>query len=117
MSSKKYEEQLFCLGARLRELWSVEFWTLAEYRRSKVCLTGMVFAVNMAFAIVGPSLRATDFASHLLFVLQANLVMYATFYIFMKMRHPDEMLRRATIACFVMALLTWVPGMYFFTRK
>ena len=101
----------------MRAVKSVKCGGCGEYPRSRICLAALIFVVNMTFAIAGPVLRATDFASHLLFVLQVNLIVYAVFYMSMKMLESKEKISLAAIAYFVFALPAWVAGMYFFTAK
>ncbi|GAU88889.1 sid-1c [Ramazzottius varieornatus] len=104
-------------GAPIKAFKSVRFTGCSEYPRSRICLAALIFSVNMAFAIIGPVMRATDFASHLLFVLQANLMIYAGFYMVMKMQEPKEKISLATISYFLLALPAWIAGMYFFTAR
>ena len=72
--------------------------------------------VNLAFDVVGPLLRPWDFAIHLLFILQANLMLYAGFYGLMKIVSSKEQISRAACLYFVLALPAWIVGMYFFMQ-
>ncbi|XP_055337875.1 SID1 transmembrane family member 1-like [Paramacrobiotus metropolitanus] len=83
---------------------------------SRIVLSTLILLTNLLFVISGPLLRPYDFASHLLFILQANLLIYASFYVGMKMMDPDERISRASCLYFFLALPAWGVGMYYFTR-
>jgi dsRNA-gated channel SID-1 len=83
---------------------------------NRIVLASLITVVNMGFVIAGPLLLPYDFATHLLFILQANLMVYAGFYAVMKITHTDEKISRATCLYFLLATPAWLAGMYYFTQ-
>ncbi|OQV20007.1 SID1 transmembrane family member 1 [Hypsibius exemplaris] len=76
----------------------------------------LLISINLGFAIVGPVLQPFDFATHLLFILQANLMVYAGYYFVMKIVSAGERISRMACLYFVFALPAWIVGMHYFTQ-
>ena len=79
----------------------------------------MLNAVNWALDIYGAGAVAPvngDFASFLLAVFIANVMLYTTFYIVMKLRHGEKILWQPFIYILV-SVFTWSGALYFFLAK
>lgn len=70
-------------------------------------------AVNWGFALYGLFTQGGDFASHLLFVLLANTLLYMVFYLAMKLLH-GERLRWYAWTFLAGGALAWAPALFFF---
>ncbi|GAU88888.1 hypothetical protein RvY_01506 [Ramazzottius varieornatus] len=81
---------------------------------SRYVIATLVLTVNMGFAVAGPILGGVDFASHLLFILQGNLFVYAVFYLVKKRLSENEKLSIGSLIYFLLAQPAWIAGMYFF---
>ena len=75
----------------------------------------LVFAncLNIGFAMFGAITQPESFPNHLLFIFLANLVLYLTYYIIMKLIHRERFTRTAIISL-LFSLLFWLPALYFF---
>ena len=76
----------------------------------------LITVVNLGFVVAGPLLRPWDFATHLLFILQANLMVYAGYYAVMKILDSNERISWATCLYCLLATPAWIVGMYYFAQ-
>ena len=85
-----------------REVWRENFSV------SKIVLIVMFQLLNFTFfiygAVVWPSI-----SSYLLYIFVANLMVYTSYYISMKIYHKEKILR-TTYVYIVLALGFWIPG-------
>ena len=86
-------------------------------RWSRIVMAVLLVSMNLALDVIGPWMEPWDFATHLLFIMQANLMLYATFYGLMKVFIAREKISKAVCLYFVLALPAWMAGMHFFTQR
>nr|CAD7449892.1 unnamed protein product [Timema bartmani] len=71
---------------------------------------------NWALAVYGLLYHLGDFATHLLMIFMANLMLYCIFYIVMKLCNHERILPQPLIYI-ILAFTTWVAALYFFLNK
>ncbi|CAG2054663.1 unnamed protein product [Timema podura] len=71
---------------------------------------------NWALAVYGLLYHLGDFATHLLMIFMANLMLYCIFYIVMKICNHERILPQPLIYI-ILAFTTWVAALYFFLNK
>ncbi|XP_055337840.1 SID1 transmembrane family member 1-like isoform X2 [Paramacrobiotus metropolitanus] len=110
------EWSLVCLKNGMKAVLTVKQGKRVKIPPKRIVLSTLILLTNLLFVIAGPMLRPYDFASHLLFILQANLIVYAAFYAGMKIQDPHERISRAACLYFLLGVPAWGAGMYYFTR-
>ncbi|KAG7214138.1 hypothetical protein KM043_001492 [Ampulex compressa] len=71
---------------------------------------------NVGLAVFGYSYGTINFATHLLAILMSNLILYALFYIVMKLCHKERILPQPLIYI-ILSIVFWGAALYFFIRK
>nr|AXZ00255.1 systemic interferece defective-1 protein [Hyphantria cunea] len=101
------------LQVAARELRSLPRVGLRPLYISRMVMLLIANAVNWGFALYGLFTQGGDFASHLLFVLLANTLLYMVFYLAMKLLH-GERLRWYAWTFLAGGALAWAPALFFF---
>lgn len=83
---------------------------------SRMVLLILGNAANWGLAVVGIMNHQKDFATYLLSVFMANLLLYTMFYIVMKLCHRERILPQPLIYI-ILACLAWAAALYFFLNK
>ncbi|KAK7794274.1 hypothetical protein R5R35_013605 [Gryllus longicercus] len=73
-------------------------------------------AANWALAIYGLMYHLKDFATYLLSIFMANLLLYTMFYIVMKLCYREKILPQPLIYI-ILACVAWGAALYFFLNK
>ncbi|KAL4715384.1 hypothetical protein ACJJTC_015155, partial [Scirpophaga incertulas] len=81
---------------------------------ARLALLVVANALNWAFALYGLFSQSADFASHLLFVLLGNTLLYMVFYVSMKLTHGERP-RWYSWALTGAAAAAWGPALWLFT--
>ncbi len=69
--------------------------------------------VNIGFALWGAILQPESFPNHLLFIFLANLALYLSYYIIMKIVHRERFTQFAK-ASLILSLVFWSSSVIFF---
>nr|CAD7203883.1 unnamed protein product [Timema douglasi] len=83
---------------------------------SRMVLLSLGNVCNWALAVYGLLYHLGDFATHLLMIFMANLMLYCIFYIVMKLCNHERILPQPLIYI-ILAFTTWVAALYFFLNK
>nr|CAD7571328.1 unnamed protein product [Timema californicum] len=87
---------------------SAQIYYMGRWKFGNVC--------NWALAVYGLLYHLGDFATHLLMIFMANLMLYCIFYIVMKLCNHERILPQPLIYI-ILAFTTWVAALYFFLNK
>ena len=85
-----------------REVWRENFSV------SKIVLIVMLQLLNFSFFIYG-AVTWPSISSYLLYIFVANLMVYTSYYITMKIYHKEKIMA-TTYVYIVLALGFWIPG-------
>ena len=92
----------------VREIWKENFSV------SKIVLIVLLQLVNIGFFIYG-AVTWPSISSYLLYIFVANLLVYTSFYISMKIYHKEKILKH-TYVYMILALGFWIPGKTIWTQ-
>nr|XP_022322232.1 SID1 transmembrane family member 1-like [Crassostrea virginica] len=69
--------------------------------------------INWGIAVYGALKHPSDFATFLLAIFIGNLMIYCSFYIFMKLRYKEK-INKLPLVIIIMTVLVWAVALYFF---
>ncbi|KAL0272189.1 UNVERIFIED_CONTAM: hypothetical protein PYX00_005265 [Menopon gallinae] len=83
---------------------------------TRFCLIFMINICNLIIAICALLIGVKDVASYLLVIFIANLMLYTTFYIIMKIVSGEKILLQ-TILYIILSIICWCAALYYFFNK
>ena len=84
-----------------------------SFSRKRLIFVSILEGVNLIFIVYG-AVTSPNISTYLLFIFITNLLVYTVYYISMKTYHKEK-IRGPPIVYSILAVLCWVPALYFFT--